>query len=158
MIWSRALVDDRDRPGTQARPGPGALLGLWVRCGSDLVRHPMVFIVAGVKMAPRFWFYVACILIASKAQSRRLISLPCCSISGMVARGLRRRSLLMPRSGGRCSCQILFLAFAALTISKDRNISKEPTAPNAGLDFQCRPNNSESESTTEISGAAKSHG
>src|ERR1700730_8108218 len=28
---------------------------------------PVVFIVAGVKMAPRFWFYVACILIAIKS-------------------------------------------------------------------------------------------
>lgn len=91
----------------------------------------MVFVVAGVKMAPRFWFYVACFLIAIKSAIAlmNIYTLTHYLVNdGPIVRDERTGLVVLV-------VQILFLGFAALIVAKDRNIRKEPTAANPVLDF-----------------------
>jgi hypothetical protein len=96
---------------------------------------PMVFVVAGVKMAPRFWFYVACLLIAIKS-AIAVVNL--CTLTHYLANGGSMTALAFATNAPvwwSLLVQVLFLGFAALIVAKDRNIRKEPTAANPVLDF-----------------------
>ena len=96
---------------------------------------PAVFIVAGVKMAPKLWFYVACILIAIKS------AIALVNVYTLTQFLVGGGSVVAPAFVTNAPVwwsllsYILFLAFAALTIAKDRNIRKEPTIKNPVLDF-----------------------
>lgn len=96
---------------------------------------PMVFIVAGVKMAPRFWFYVACILIAIKSAIALVNIYTLMQYLGNGGSWSAPAFVTNAPVWWSLLVQILFLAFGALTIAKDRNIRKVPTATNPVLDF-----------------------
>jgi hypothetical protein len=96
---------------------------------------PMVFVVVGVKMAPRFWFYMACFLIAIKS-AIALVNIY--TLTYYLANGGSATAPAFVTNAPvwwSLLVQILFLGFAALIVAKDRNIRKEPTAANPVLDF-----------------------
>jgi hypothetical protein len=96
---------------------------------------PMVFIVAGVKMAPKLWFYVACILIAIKSAIALVNIYTLLHYVGNGGSWSAPAFVTNAPVWWSVLVQTLFLAFAALTVAKDRNIRKEPSSPNAVLDF-----------------------
>jgi len=96
---------------------------------------PLVFIVAGVKMAPRFWFYVACFLIATRS-AISLVNVY--TLMNYLSNGgsiVARASVTTAPIWWSLLVQVLFLGFAALIIVKDKNIRKEPTPTRPVLDF-----------------------
>ena len=95
----------------------------------------MVFVVVGVKMAPRFWFYMACFLIAIKS-AIALVNIY--TLTYYLANGGSATAPAFVTNAPvwwSLLVQILFLGYAALIVAKDRNIRKEPTAANPVLDF-----------------------
>ncbi len=96
---------------------------------------PLIFVVAGVKMAPQYWFAVACFLTGFKAV---VAGVNIYTLSLYLVRG---GSLKAPAYITEAPVwwsllvQLLFLAFALFIIAKDQNIRKVPTENAPILDF-----------------------
>jgi hypothetical protein len=96
---------------------------------------PIVFVAAGLKMAPRYWLRVACVLIGIKSAialfniytlGRYLLNGGSAYAPAFVTSAPVWWSLLS---------NVLFLAFAVLTVAIDKNIRKEPSVGTPVLDF-----------------------
>ncbi len=96
---------------------------------------PFIFIVAGLKMAPKYWFKVACCLIGFKSA---IALLNICNQFIYLRNG---GSLKTPSEITEAPIwwsllvHILFLAFAVLIITKQKNIRMIPSKSNPILDF-----------------------
>lgn len=96
---------------------------------------PLLFVVAGVKMAPRHWFMVTCCLIGFKA------AVSFVNIHTLCLYVLRGGSLKAPAYITTAPVwwsllvQLLFLLFAVFIIVKDQNIRKVPNESSPILDF-----------------------
>jgi len=99
------------------------------------VLAPVVFVIGGVKMAPRYWFQVSCLLLGFKS----IIAL--INIHTLVKYLLDGGSLLAPANVTNAPawwsllCHVLFIGFASLMIVIDKNIRKQPTERMSILDF-----------------------
>lgn len=96
---------------------------------------PLIFVVAGAKMAPRHWLIVTCGLIGIKS-AIALVNI--ITLGNYVTNG---GSWSAPSQVTNAPVwwallvQALFIAFGILTMLKDRNIRKKPTEAQPILDF-----------------------
>lgn len=104
----------------------------------ELIWHffaPLLFVAAGVKMAPRHWFVVACCLTGFK------VLVAVVNIHTLSLFLLRGGSMKAPAYVTEAPLwwsllvHLLFLAFATFVIVKDQNIRKVPSENNPILDF-----------------------
>ena len=96
---------------------------------------PLLFIVAGVKMAPRYWFMVACCLTGFKAV---IAVVNIHTLSLYVLRGGSLKALAYITAAPvwwSLLVHLLFLAFGVFIIAKDQNIRKVPSEKTLILDF-----------------------
>jgi len=96
---------------------------------------PCIFVVAGVKMAPRYWFAVACFLTGFKAL---IAGINIYTLSLYLVRG---GSLKAPAYITEAPVwwslfvQLLFLALSVFIIAKDQNIRKVSNDNSPIIDF-----------------------
>jgi hypothetical protein len=96
---------------------------------------PLLFVVAGVKMAPRYWFMATCCLTGFK------VVVAVVNIHTLSLYVLRGGSLKAPvyitavPVWWSLLVHLLFLAFAVFVVAKDQNIRKVPSENAPILDF-----------------------
>lgn len=96
---------------------------------------PLIFIVAGLKMAPTHWFKVACCLIGFKSVVT-FVNIRTLSIYLLHGGSLKAPAYITEAPiWWSLLVHLLFLAFAVFVIAKDRNIRKVPSENNPILDF-----------------------
>jgi hypothetical protein len=104
----------------------------------ELIWHflaPLIFVVVGVKMAPRYWFMVACSLTGFKAVIA-VINIHTLSLYLLKSGSLKAQVYVTEAPvWWSLLVQVLFLAFAIFMIAKDQSIRKEPSKNAPIFDF-----------------------